>query len=109
MNKNLDKDGFIRLLSEKTGYTLGDTKHFIDVLIDVFGECIVNEIQVDIRGFGKLYQQTIPEREGFKPIKGKKGEGEKMHYPETKRIIFKLAKNLRDLAKYELVEDDEEA
>ena len=108
MDKKLDKDGFIKALSDKTGYTLGDTRNFVNNMIEVFSDCILNEIEIDARGFGKLYVQTLPERDGFKPIKGKKGEGTKMHYPEAKRVIFKLSKNLRDLTKYEYEELEEE-
>jgi len=106
-NTNLDKDGFARALADKTDYTLGDCRHFVDCLIEVFADSIINETQLDIRGWGKLYYQTIPERDGFKPTRGKIGQGEKMRYPPTTRVIFKLAKNLRDLAKMELVDENE--
>jgi nucleoid DNA-binding protein len=106
-NNGLDKDGFARALADKTDYTLGDCRHFVNCLIEVFSDCILNEIPLDIRGFGHLYFQLLPERDGFKPIRGKKGEGTKMHYPETTRVIFKLATNLRALAKMELVDEEE--
>jgi nucleoid DNA-binding protein len=95
----LDKKEFTRALAEKCNYTLGDTKVFVDNLISLFGECILNDTEIDVRGFGKLYIQTIPERKGFKPITRKPGEGQSMNYPEAKRVIFRLSSNLRDLAK----------
>ena len=106
-NNSLDKDGFARCLAKKSGYLLGDSRRFVDALIEVFSDCILTETPLDVRGFGHLYFQTLPERDGFKPIRGKKGEGTKMRYPPTTRVIFKLSSNLRNLVKMELVEEDE--
>jgi nucleoid DNA-binding protein len=98
MNK-LDKKSFIRALAKKCDYTIADTRVFVDNLISLFGDCIVDGTELDIRGFGKLYIQIIPERKGYKPITGKPGEGQAMNYPEAKRVIFRLSGNLRNLAK----------
>jgi nucleoid DNA-binding protein len=99
MNK-LDKESFIAALAEKCNYTLVDTKFFVDNLISLFGDCILNDTEIEVRGFGKLYQQTIPERKGFKPVRGKPGEGSAMTYPPAKRVIFRLSSNLRGIAKH---------
>lgn len=105
--EKLDKDGFAHALADKTGYGLGDCRHFVDCLIDVFADAIINETQLDVRGWGKLYYQTVSDRDGAKPTKGIKGKYEKMHYPPTIRVIFKLSSNLRNLAKMELVNTDD--
>ena len=108
MNDNLDKDGLIKVISDKTEYTIKDTRRFLNALIETFGECLINEQDIDVRGWGHMYIQTIPARRGYVPIKGKRGEGEFKDFPEAKRVIFKLAKNLRDMTKYEEVEEGEE-
>jgi len=104
--ENLDKDGFIRKLADVSGYTLGDTRHFVNSLIDVFSDCVLNEQELIIRGLGRLYVQTIDAHEGFKPVRGKPDEGVRVQYPSAKRVIFKLAKNIRDCTKYEFADDD---
>ncbi len=104
--KNLDKGEFIKKLADTTGYTIGDTRHFVNSLIEVFSDCVLNDIQLDIRGFGRLYIQTLKEHVGSKPTRGVKGVTEKVLYPESKRVIFKLAKNIRDCTKYEYADDD---
>jgi nucleoid DNA-binding protein len=104
----LDKDSFIHELSEKCGYGIGDTRNFLNALIEFMGECILNGIEINVRGFGRMYIQTLPSRRGFQPIRGQKGKGEYKDYPEAQKVIFKLSKNLRDLLKMELVEDSEE-
>ena len=104
MNK-LDKDLLIRTLADRCNYTISDTKNFLDNLISLFGECIEKDTEIDVRGFGRLYIQILPERNGFKPITGKPGEGTAMRYPEAKRVIFRLAGNLRSLAKNHMAEE----
>ena len=103
----LDKDLFIRTLANKCTYTVSDTKNFLDNLISLFGECIVDDVEIDVRGFGRLYIQTLPERKGFKPITGKPGEGTAMQYPEANRVIFRLSSNLRNLAKRDKDKEEE--
>lgn len=99
MNKKLNKDLFIRMLANRCNYTISDTNNFLDNLISLFEECIESDTEIDVRGFGKLYIQTLPERKGFKPITRRPGEGIAMRYPEAKRVIFRLASNLRNLVK----------
>ena len=40
----LDKDGLVRTLSERSGYNQGDCKHFLDTLIEVFGDAIQKQV-----------------------------------------------------------------
>ena len=96
-----NKPEFIHELANITGYTVGDTTRFVDAFIALFENCILNERKINVRGFGKLYYVSLPERKGFKPIRGIIGGGETQIYPAVKKVIFKLAKNLRDLLKYE--------
>jgi nucleoid DNA-binding protein len=103
--KRLDKDLLIRTLADRCNYTISDTENFLDNLISLFGECIEKGDEIKVRGFGRLYTQTLPKRKGFKPVTGKPNEGTAMVYPETKRVIFRLASNLRSLAKNHNVEE----
>jgi len=91
----LDKDGLVRTLSERSGYNQGDCKHFLDTLIEVFGDAIQNQVGIKVRGFGELKYKTVPEHEGNKPIPGKKGYTEKILIPETTSARFMLSTDLR--------------
>jgi len=93
MTNKIDKDGLIRKISEKARFNLGDTRIFLDSLVTVFEECLLDDIEIDVRGFGKLYVQTLPPRKGSKLV----SNGKKL--PKTKRVIFKLSKNIRDVVK----------
>lgn len=95
----IDKDLFIKMLAQRCNFTVADTRYFVDNLIALFGDCIANGGEINVRGFGKLYTQIIPERKGYKPVTRKPGEGEFADYPEAKRVIFRLSKDLRALAK----------
>jgi hypothetical protein len=118
------KDAFIRRLSAKTNYTLKDTEAFVDALVQVFEELIIENLDapkevtktgkykslkvLSVKGLGKLVVQTLRERDGFKPIPGKVGEGTRMHYGEAHRIMFKLSSNIRNLGKdWELVDEND--
>lgn len=108
MKEELNKKLFIQELSNRCDYTIKDTRKFVNEMIGLFRDCILEEIPIGVQGFGNLYYQTLPPRRGYKPIKGKPGEGQFMDFPESTRAIFKLASSLRKLTKYSYVEDGEE-
>lgn len=93
------KDEFVHLLAEKCDYTIKDTETFLKAFIELIRECVENDVEVDICHFGKLYVADIAERKGFKPVRGKPGIGENMVYPATKRVVFRLSGELRDIVK----------
>ena len=101
-DETLDKISFIRKIANKSGYTMKDTKVFLDSFIEVIEECVADETEVNIFGFGKLSYVHLPQRKGFKPISGKPGEGEQKVYPPAVKIVFKLSKTLRVIAKKEI-------
>ena len=104
--ESIDKVRLIKKLSDKTGYTIKDTRHFLNAFISIFAECILEEIPIDVRGFLHLYYQVLPARTGFVPVTGKPGEGHTANFPETTRVIVRLARNLRQLGKFELVDEE---
>ena len=91
---SIKKDALLRLISKKTNFTLKDTGVFLDGLIEVFEDCSKSLSPIDVRGWGHLE---------FLPVKGGKHRfslDDKMtQYPDSVRMVFSLAKNLRDFAK----------
>lgn len=84
-NNIIDKDAFIEIVAKRTGFIKKDVKEILDAMINVFVESVINNIEIKIRGFGKMYCQIIP------PRLGKNGQ----ELPEAKRVIFKLAETIR--------------
>jgi nucleoid DNA-binding protein len=95
------KEEFVKAVALKTGYTLADTLNFLNALIDVFSDSIVKGQRIDIRGFGHLDYQFV---KGGKHKFSKEAEMEQSK--DSVRAIFRLAMNMRELAKSnaELVE-----
>ena len=106
MSDILSKRELIHALSDKTNYTIKDSKVFFNALVDIMEECVFNNEKINVACFGKLYTQIIPERDGFQPVPGHLGEGTVRHYPPAKRVIFRLSRNIRGLAKRGDEEDD---
>ena len=92
--KKLDKDEFYHRLSERSGFTLGDTKLFWHSIEDLFLEAIQSRIGLDLRGFGELFYSTIAERTMKNPQ-----TKETVVNPEVTRIVFRLGQNYRDVLK----------
>ena len=93
MKRKLDKGQFVRALAKEGGFNISDTYIFLNTMISIFEDCVVDDVGLDIYGFGKLYVQTLPPRKGSKLVSGGK------ELPEAKRVIFKLSDNIRRLAK----------
>ncbi len=90
----MDKDELIRELSNRTGYTLQDTRNFFDGLVDIFSESIEQRQEIDVRGFGHLrIKKVAGGLHRFSKTKDAK------MYPDSMRVFFSLSKNLRALVK----------
>lgn len=89
----INKESLVRLIANKARFTYGDVRIILDALIEVFEESVSTETPINVRGWGKLYFQTLPERKGSKLV----SDGKKL--PPAKRVVFRLAKNIREIAK----------
>jgi nucleoid DNA-binding protein len=103
--KSLNKDQFIQILADKKGFTKGDARALIDGVIEIFEQLIKNDdgifeenpktgkkkskILLNVRGFGKLSLQYIPERTITK------GKYAGKILPEATRATLKLSENIR--------------
>lgn len=87
-NKSLDQDAFITLLAEKARFTKSDVKLIYDAMVEVFEQSVKEDTELRLRSFGKLYISHIPVRIGI---------GGKL-FPPAKKVIFRLAENIRGLA-----------
>jgi len=90
----MDKDELIRELSNRTGYTLQDTRNFFEALVNIFSESIEQKQEIDVRGFGHLRIKKVAG--GLHRFSKAK---EPRLYPDSIRVFFSLSKNLRALVK----------
>lgn len=85
MEKAIDKDGLIDIIAKRSDFSKGDVKVILDTIISVFEEAVKTNTEIKVRGFGHLYSQILPARLGK----------DKIQLPETIRVIFRLAENIR--------------
>jgi DNA-binding protein HU-beta len=90
----MDKDELIREISDRTGYTLQDTRNFFEALVNIFSESIEQKQEIDVRGFGHLRIKKVAG--GLHRFSKTK---EAKMYPASMRVFFSLSKNLRALVK----------
>lgn len=95
MTEKLTTDDFVTLLAKKGRFTKGDTKHFLDALVQILEELSKDGIVLQVRGLGKLYYSKVPSRTiGTYTDKFGVEHPEKI-LPESRKVIFKLASNIR--------------
>lgn len=95
MTKKITTDEFVTLLAKKGRFTKGDTKYFLDALVETLEELVEKETILNIRGLGKLYYSKVPPRI-IRAYTDKFGVGHpEKNLPESKKVIFKLASNIR--------------
>jgi len=95
----MDKDTLIKELQNKTNYTLGDCRNFLNAFINILHDTIEEREDFHIKGLGKLQYKITPEHEGNKPTKGVKGAKERILIPETESVYFTLSTDLRKIVK----------
>ena len=88
----MNRKEFIRAVAKKAGFTLGDTKWFVNGMIAVFAEAIEKKEVINIRGLGKLWYRSYPKRKGYNPFTKEYEE-----FDETDIIMFTPAHKLRDI------------
>jgi nucleoid DNA-binding protein len=86
----LDKDAVVSLIAERESFAKKDVKTILDSLIQIFEESALSETEISVRGFGKLTFSVLPARKGYN-----KQTGEMIDLPPVKRILFRLAENIR--------------
>ncbi len=95
MTKTLTTDDFVALLAKKGRFTKGDTKYFLDALVETLEELVESGTVLRVRGLGKLYYSKVPPRK-ISAYTNKFGEHHpEKTLPESRKVIFKLASNIR--------------
>jgi nucleoid DNA-binding protein len=92
-----NKDTAARKIAQLTGMRINDSVYCIDVFQQFLAEVIENGDGFSIQGIGTLKIIDYKERDGFIPKKGKIGEGIKTHFPATKKIVFRVSDQLKEL------------
>lgn len=85
-----DKDALVRTLSKKTTFNLGDSRTFLNALVEDLEEAVAEERHYAVGGLFKLIYGGLPERESTNPH-----TGERVILPESTRLTVRLAKNIK--------------
>lgn len=95
MTRTLTTDDFVTILAKKGRFTKSDTKYFLDALVEVLEELVESGTVLQVRGLGKLYYSKVPPRK-ISAYTDKFGvDHPEKNLPESKKVIFKLASNIR--------------
>lgn len=86
------KDWIIRAISSKTGFSMKDTRDFLNAFVDVVRERIIKNEPFLIKGLFKMYITSVKSHSGWN-IREKRV----VRYPESYRIVFKASRELLDL------------
>jgi nucleoid DNA-binding protein len=81
----MDKLELIKTIAEKMDTTQIESKKFLDALSEIFQETIINNGEISVPGFGKLYTVPIPEKNGFDL------NGNPTIFKKTKRAVFRVS------------------
>ena len=107
---DMDKDTFVRELSIQTGFSMADTRVFMDGMQKIFEKAILSGVPLSIRGLGHLTFSEIQGHRGFNARKYKEAlksnpsaskDDFYEDYGSAMRINFALSQNLRDLLRPE--------
>ncbi len=100
------KKDLIKLLSERANFTQKDTEIFLDSFIGIFQDACFGLSNIEISGLGSLKHTKVDGHNGAKPTRGVVGEYEKIWIPDCTRTVFSLSKDLKNLSKLELENND---
>jgi nucleoid DNA-binding protein len=91
----MNKDKFIRLLAERSGLTIIDTKAVWNEVENLFSECIENREELHLKGLGHLiYMSKKMPKTHYDIVQEKVVDSNK---ERVSFAFFKLSRNLKDL------------
>ncbi len=102
------KDDFVRILSSRSGFTLSDTRLFLDTFIEIFEEAMLNRVMIKLQGLFTLSHTLIEGHWGNRAYRDKPGYKEKVWIEDSTRSNLKIGLNMRKLSKSELSISEEE-
>jgi nucleoid DNA-binding protein len=83
------KDNLARVVSEKTGLNLIDTRILVTTFFDAIKEELVEKKKIELRGFGSFYVKECKARNARNPR-----TGEKISIAARKIPVFKVSDKL---------------
>ena len=97
----IGKDDLIRLISQKSNFTIKDSEYFWDCFIEVLKDIVEEQIELSVSWFGRLYfTEHIPKKKDVYDGYHKKWVPDKWY-----RILnFKVSDKLKDILKENKIE-----
>lgn len=101
----INKREFIRLVARDSGFALHDVEDLWASVENVFFQAIINDMELRIHNFCKMYVKHIPANIGWDGIRGKRYERK-----PSDRIVFRVSsvfKRLLKESKNEFFDDED--
>lgn len=92
MAKTLTKADIVEAIQKENGYSLKDSTHMVEVLMNIIRDTLESGEEVLISGFGKFQIRDKQARKGRNPA-----TGEDMILPARRVVSFKCSGRLKDL------------
>lgn len=94
------KDEIIHRISEKTGFTLANSKTAFDAVIEVISDVLADHRSVVFRGFGRLEPFIMPQRKMYRinkdgVQKDEDGKPKSFIFPQTTWVKFNMAQSFK--------------
>lgn len=90
----MNKKELVGSIAEKGGVTKKLAGEMLDTTLEAIAEGLVTEGKVGLVGFGTFEVRDSAERKGTNPQ-----NGDEIVIPASKRVAFKVSKNLKAMAK----------
>ena len=98
----INKDKLIRMIAERGMFTLGDSRIFLDVLIRILEETILNKWTFRVVGLGIVKYTSFVGGKKDMPTSGVKNELIEKDVRRSERIYFALSENITTQARVRL-------
>ena len=106
--KLINKDRLVRMIAERGQFTLGDSRIFLDVLIRILEDTVLNKWNFRVNGFGIIKIAEFGGGVKEMPTSGVKDELTKRNTLRGERIYFALSENITNKARIRLREEEAE-
>lgn len=87
----MTKVEFVNAIAEKTGLQKKQSENALNACLEIIQEAMVKGEKINFTGFGSFEVKERAERNGVNP-----STGDKIVIPASKRVAFKVGKNLKE-------------
>lgn len=98
----ITKDILIKMIAERGEFTYGDARIFLDTLIGILEETVLNKWEFSVPTLGVIKYASFKPRVKKIPLRGQSDNVVEKEVSAGERIYFSLSKNITKQAKLRL-------